>query len=58
MTLKQEQKMRGRGKELDPERGLTVVEITDAAYRGTIKAMYVMGETCCQTLIKIMHALH
>ena len=29
---------------LDPERGLTVVEITDAAYEGTIKAMYIMGE--------------
>ena len=29
---------------LDPERGLTVVEITDAAYDGKIKAMYIMGE--------------
>jgi formate dehydrogenase major subunit len=29
---------------LDPEKGLTVVEITDAAYNGDIKAMYVMGE--------------
>jgi len=29
---------------LDPERGLTVVEITDAAHRGDIKAMYIMGE--------------
>ncbi|MGC6516999.1 MAG: formate dehydrogenase subunit alpha [Candidatus Puniceispirillaceae bacterium] len=29
---------------LDPEKGLTVVEITDAAYDGTIKAMYIMGE--------------
>ena len=32
------------GKSLDPERGLTVVEITDAAYDGDIKAMYIMGE--------------
>ena len=29
---------------LDPERGLTVVEITEAAYDGKIKAMYIMGE--------------
>ncbi|MEC7305282.1 MAG: formate dehydrogenase subunit alpha [Pseudomonadota bacterium] len=32
------------GTSLDPERGLTVVEITDAAYDGDIKAMYIMGE--------------
>ena len=32
------------GTTLDPERGLTVVEITDAAYDGDIKAMYIMGE--------------
>ena len=32
------------GTELDPERGLTVVEITNAAYDGDIKAMYIMGE--------------
>ena len=32
------------GTELDPERGLTVVEITDAAYDGDIRAMYIMGE--------------
>jgi len=29
---------------LDPEHGLTVVEIIDAAAAGTIKGMYVMGE--------------
>jgi formate dehydrogenase major subunit len=29
---------------LDPNRGLTVVEIMDAAHRGDIRAMYVMGE--------------
>ena len=32
------------GTTLHPERGLTVVEITDAAYDGDIKAMYIMGE--------------
>ncbi len=32
------------GMKLDQEKGLTVVEITDAAYDGSIKAMYVMGE--------------
>jgi formate dehydrogenase major subunit len=30
--------------ELDPARGLTVVEITNAAYDGDLKAMYIMGE--------------
>ena len=32
------------GAELDPEPGLTVVEIADAAHDGRIKAMYIMGE--------------
>ena len=32
------------GAELDPDRGLTVVEIANAAYDGDIKALYVMGE--------------
>ena len=32
------------GAELDPEPGLTVVEIADAAYHGRIKGLYVMGE--------------
>ena len=32
------------GAKLDPNKGLTVVEITDAAYDGDIKAMYIMGE--------------
>ena len=32
------------GAELDSEKGLTVVEITDAAYDGKIKGIYVMGE--------------
>ena len=32
------------GVELDRERGLTVVEITNEAYHGNIKGIYVMGE--------------
>ncbi|MGF1628056.1 MAG: formate dehydrogenase subunit alpha [Kiloniellaceae bacterium] len=32
------------GTELDPKRGLTVVEIVDAIIAGQIKGMYVMGE--------------
>jgi formate dehydrogenase major subunit len=32
------------GQELDHERGLTVVEITDAMVDGRIKAVYIMGE--------------
>jgi len=32
------------GTELDPRRGLTVVEIMDAINAGTIKSMYVLGE--------------
>jgi formate dehydrogenase major subunit len=32
------------GQPLDPDRGLTVVEIVDAIHDGQIKAMYVMGE--------------
>jgi len=32
------------GRQLDPKRGLTVVEIVDAIHAGQIKAMYIMGE--------------
>ncbi|MEM7072872.1 MAG: formate dehydrogenase subunit alpha, partial [Pseudomonadota bacterium] len=32
------------GRPLDPERGLTVVEIMDAVHEGTISGMYIMGE--------------
>jgi formate dehydrogenase major subunit len=32
------------GQELDPKPGLTAVEIMDAAYAGTIKGIYLMGE--------------
>ncbi len=30
--------------ELDPEKGLSTIEIMQAAYRGEIRAMYIMGE--------------
>ncbi len=32
------------GRKLDPEPGLTVMEIADAAIRGEVKGMYIMGE--------------
>ena len=32
------------GQKLDPAKGLTVVEITHAAYEGRIRGMYIMGE--------------
>ncbi|WP_026381225.1 formate dehydrogenase subunit alpha [Afifella pfennigii] len=32
------------GRSLDPERGLTVVEIVDAIHAGEIRAMYILGE--------------
>ncbi|MCY3824293.1 MAG: formate dehydrogenase subunit alpha [Nitrospinae bacterium] len=32
------------GRKLDPEPGLTVMEIADAALRGEVKGMYIMGE--------------
>ena len=32
------------GRQLDPKRGLTVVEIVNAIHEGQIKAMYIMGE--------------
>jgi formate dehydrogenase major subunit len=32
------------GRALDPERGLTVVEITGAALEGSVRGMYIMGE--------------
>jgi formate dehydrogenase major subunit len=32
------------GRELDPKRGLTVVEIMNAAHDGAIKGMYILGE--------------
>ena len=35
---------RAWGRDLDPERGLTVVEILDAIHDGRIRAMFIMGE--------------
>ena len=32
------------GRTLDPQRGLTVVEIMDAVHAGTMRGMYIMGE--------------
>jgi formate dehydrogenase major subunit len=32
------------GRPLDPEPGLTTVEITEAAHAGTVKGMYILGE--------------
>ncbi|WP_375261541.1 molybdopterin-dependent oxidoreductase, partial [Palleronia sp.] len=32
------------GRPLDPEKGLTVVEVVDSIHEGGVKAMYVMGE--------------
>ncbi|MCA8932953.1 MAG: molybdopterin-dependent oxidoreductase, partial [Rhodospirillaceae bacterium] len=44
------------GMELDRKRGLTVVEIMDAAYDGTIKGMYVMGENPAMSDPDLNHA--
>ncbi|MCB9958781.1 MAG: formate dehydrogenase subunit alpha [Rhodospirillaceae bacterium] len=44
------------GMELDRQRGLTVVEIMDAAYDGTIKGMYVMGENPAMSDPDLNHA--
>ena len=41
---------------LDPKRGLTVVEIMDAAYDGAIKGMYVMGENPAMSDPDLNHA--
>jgi len=42
--------------ELDPEPGLTVVEITDAIHRGNIKGMYIMGENPAMSDPNVSHA--
>ena len=44
------------GTPLDPERGLTVVEIMDAVHAGAIKAMYVMGENPAMSDPDVEHA--
>jgi formate dehydrogenase major subunit len=44
------------GAELDPNPGLTVTEITDAAFAGTIRGMYVMGENPAMSDPNVEHA--
>jgi len=44
------------GVELDPKRGLTVVEIAHAAKRGDIKGMYIMGENPFLSDPNVAHA--
>ena len=44
------------GATLDPERGLTVVEIINAAHEGRIKGMYVMGENPAMSDPDLNHA--
>src|SRR3546814_1684593 len=46
------------GTELDPKRGLTVVEIVDAIIAGEIKGMYVMGENPAMSDPDQSHARH
>ncbi|MEC7648322.1 MAG: molybdopterin-dependent oxidoreductase, partial [Pseudomonadota bacterium] len=42
--------------ELDPEKGLTVVEIMDAVHEGVIRGMYVMGENPAMSDPDAQHA--
>ena len=44
------------GTKLDPNRGLTVVEIMDAATRGEVRGMYVMGENPAMSDPDVQHA--
>ena len=44
------------GASLDPQRGLTVVEIMDAVHDGTIHGMYVMGENPAMSDPDVQHA--
>ncbi|MFO7855682.1 MAG: formate dehydrogenase subunit alpha [Paracoccaceae bacterium] len=45
-----------RGAEIDPTPGLTVVEIIDAAYRGEIRGMLIMGENPAMSDPDVAHA--
>ncbi|MEO0680000.1 MAG: formate dehydrogenase subunit alpha [Pseudomonadota bacterium] len=45
-----------RGAEIDPQPGLTVVEIVDAMYRGEIRGMYIMGENPAMSDPDVEHA--
>ncbi|MCB1740723.1 MAG: formate dehydrogenase subunit alpha [Gammaproteobacteria bacterium] len=44
------------GTELDPRKGLTVVEIMDAVHEGVIKGMYIMGENPAMSDPDVQHA--
>ena len=44
------------GTELDPDPGLTVVEIMDAVHAGTIRGMYIMGENPAMSDPDAQHA--
>ncbi len=44
------------GTSLDPEKGLTVVEIMDAVHRGEIRGIYVMGENPAMSDPDALHA--
>ena len=44
------------GAELDPDPGLTVVEIMDAVHAGTIRGMYIMGENPAMSDPDTQHA--
>ncbi|MHA1524282.1 MAG: formate dehydrogenase subunit alpha [Alphaproteobacteria bacterium] len=44
------------GAKLDPNPGLTVVEITEAMHAGTVKAMYIMGENPAMSDPDVAHA--
>src|SRR5579884_2486724 len=44
------------GTQLDPNPGLTVTEIMDAAYKGIIRGMYIMGENPAMSDPNVAHA--
>ncbi|MDF2365942.1 formate dehydrogenase subunit alpha [Sneathiella sp.] len=44
------------GAKIDPKKGLTVVEITEAVHRGEINAMYIMGENPAMSDPNVSHA--
>jgi formate dehydrogenase major subunit len=45
-----------QGTEIDGQRGLTVVEIMDAIYRGEIRGMYILGENPAMSDPDVEHA--
>ena len=44
--------------EIDPQKGLTVVEIMDAVHAGQIKGMYILGENPAMSDPDVAHARH